>query len=89
MPHLIAEQVCGRVLLCHERSECVTQVVVFELNPQLAFDFPCRVFEGVDRLDGAVWQTVHKLRGGNFFAAEIVNKSLLLLPDSSKLFFIL
>ena len=86
VPHLIAKQVFRRIQLRHERAEGVTKIVVFEFDPQLAFDFSRRIFEGVDCLDGSVWQTVHKLRRGNLSSVQIVNEALLLFPQGGKLF---
>lgn len=40
MPHLIAKQVRGRVQLRHHGSVSVTEIMIFEVDTELAFDFP-------------------------------------------------
>ena len=62
MPHLIAQQMCGGIFLCHQGSVCVTQIMVLEIDMKPAFDFPRWIFHGVDRLYLPVIQTIHKLR---------------------------
>ena len=61
MPHLIAEQMRGRIHLRHHCSEGVPQIMILEIDTQPAFDFPRRILHTVDGLDLSVWQTVYKV----------------------------
>ena len=61
MTHLIAEQVRGRVHLCHHGSVGVPQVMVLELHLKPLLDLTGGVLEGVDGLDGSIGQTVDQL----------------------------
>ena len=56
MPHLIAEQMCGRIHFCHHRTKSVTEKMIFEVDSQLLLDFPRRILEGIDGLDFPIGQ---------------------------------
>ena len=58
VPHLITEQMRGRIHFRHPCSEGVPQVVILELNSQLLFDFSRRIFHAVDGLDLPIWQAI-------------------------------
>ena len=88
MTHLIAQQVRGRVHLCHHRSVGVPEVMILELHPESLLDFTGGVLEGVDGLDGSVGQTVDQLRGVDFGAVHIFNQPPLLLPQGRIPYFI-
>lgn len=62
MSHLIAEKVGRGIHFRHHGSVSMPQVVVFEHDVILIFEFPRVVFHGVHRLNFSIWQTVHKLR---------------------------
>ena len=85
MPHLIAENVGGGIHFCHHGSVGVAQVVVFEHDVILAFEFPRGVFHGVHRLDFSIWQTVHKLRGRDLLAVQVLYDTLVLLSQGGVL----
>ena len=63
MPHLIAKQMCGCVQLRHHCAISVAKKMIFEIDAELAFDLAGGVFERIDRLDSAVWQTIHQICG--------------------------
>ena len=44
--------------------------MIFEIDAELAFDLTGGVFERIDRLDSAVWQTIHQICGGNFLSVR-------------------
>ena len=79
MAHLITKKVSGGIHFSHHGSVGVAQVVVFEHNVILAFEFPRGIFHGVHCLDFSIWQTVHKLRGRNLLAAQVLYDTLVLL----------
>lgn len=43
--HLCAEQMRRRIHFCHQCSERMPQIMIFERNSQLAFNFPRGIFE--------------------------------------------
>ena len=88
MPHLIAKQMCGCVQLRHHCAVSVAKKMIFEIDAELAFDLTGGVFERIDRLDSAVWQTIHQICGGNFLSVQIINKPPLLFAQDGKLHFI-
>lgn len=88
MPHLAAEQMRWRVQLCHHGSIGVTEVVIFEIHPQPAFDFSGGVLEGIDRLNPPVRQTIHQCGGGDCLPVDVFNHSLVLLAEAGKILFI-
>ena len=69
MAHLITEKMGGGIHFRHHGFVDVAQVVVFEHDVILAFEFPRGVFRGVHRLDFPVGQAVHKLCGRDLLAA--------------------
>ena len=80
MAHLITKKVSGGIHFCHHGSVGVAQVVVFEHDVILTFEFPRGIFHGVYRLDFAIRQTVHKFGGGDFLSVQILYDPLVLLP---------
>ena len=58
MPHLITEQVRGRVQFRHDGSVSVPKVVELEINPQLFLDGAGMELHGIDGLYLAIWQRV-------------------------------
>ena len=74
----------GCIQLRHHRPVCVTEVVIFEIYPVFGLNLPRGVFHGVHRLDFPIWQTVHKLSGGNFAPVQILNNTLVLFPQVGK-----
>ena len=79
MPHLITEQMRGRVQLCHHGSIGMAEVVVFELHPQSALDFSGWIFEGIDCLDFSIWH----------FSSKNANDISLFFNKSKSSFFLL
>jgi len=85
MPHLIAEQVRGRVQFCHHGSECVPEIMIFKVDPELLLNFAGWIFERIDRLNFAIWQTVHKFRRRNQITVQIFDEPLVLLAEGCEL----
>ena len=68
--HLITEQMSGRIHFGHHRAIGVPQIVVFEGYPQFGLDFPWRVFERIDRLNGSIRQAIHQIHRRNELRAD-------------------
>lgn len=83
MPHLITEKVGGGIHFRHHGSVCMPQVVIFEHDVILTFEFPRVIFHGVYRLDFSVGQTVNKLRGRDILAAQVLYDTLVLFPQAA------
>ena len=58
--------------------------MIFEHYPAFGLNLPRVELHGVHRLDFPIWQTVHKLRGGNFAPVQILNNTLVLFPQVGK-----
>lgn len=74
----------GRIQLRHHSPIGMTQIVILEHYPAFGLNFPRVELHGVYRLDFPIWQTVHKLRGGNFASVQILNDTLVLFPQVGK-----
>ena len=85
MAHLITEKVGGGIHFRHHSSVCMPQVVIFEHDVILAFEFPRGVFHGVHRLNFSVRQTVHKFRGRDLLAAQVLYNALVLFSQGGVL----
>ena len=85
MPHLIAQKMNRSIHFCEQGSKCVAQIMIFEFDPQLAFDFASGVLHGIDCLDGSIGEASHQLQRRDFLAIDIINESLLLLANGCEL----
>ena len=81
MPHLITEQMRGRVHFCHHRAEGVPQIMILELNSQLRLDFPRRIFHTVDAKDFSPPGCHNRTLQGKYvmFRGENIMKKLIAL----------
>lgn len=78
MPHLLLEQVCGRVQFSHDGSISVPEVVELEINPQLLLYRAAMELHGINGLYLAIWQRIDQLKRGNKAATPIFYPGLFL-----------